>query len=50
MRATFIYASRKTRAAIEAVLEDCYATGEVMACEVAGIKFEGGRWRLLLWA
>lgn len=49
-RATYVYASAKSRARIEAILEDCYADGEVNQCEVAGIKQQGGRWVLLLWA
>lgn len=49
MTATFVYAGGfKTYAAAFAALEDMYAMGDVVECEVAGIVKRGKRWVVLL--
>ena len=45
---TLIYASAKTRDRAEAILEDCFATGEVSDHEFIAIEFIAGRYCVLV--
>ena len=47
---TYAYSMHKTREQAERALEDAFATGDLMDCEVAGIFKRFGFWAVLIWA
>lgn len=46
--ARFVYASAKSREKIEAALEDCFASGEIVPAERPLIEKAAGRWIISL--